>query len=99
MNQNAIKVILSLMLLICLFNMPYGYYQVVRFAGALGFTLLAYYCYEQNRKVEMILYILLALLFQPFLKVSLGRTIWNVVDVIVSVGMLGSLIIKRTEAR
>jgi hypothetical protein len=99
MSQNAIKIILSLMLLICLLNMPYGYYQAVRFAGALGFTLLAYYYYEQNRKTQVIVYVLLAFLFQPFIKVSLGRTIWNAVDVIVSVCLLGSLIFKRTESR
>lgn len=99
MYQNAIKIILSLMLLICLLNMPYGYYQAVRFAGALGFTLLAYHCYEQNRKIEVIVYVLFALLFQPFIKVSLGRTIWNVVDVIVSVGLIGSLFFKKTEPK
>jgi hypothetical protein len=99
MYQNAIKIILSLMLLVCLLNMPYGYYQAVRISGALGFTLLAYYCHEQNRKIEVIVYVLLALLFQPFIKVSLGRTIWNVVDVIVSVGLLGSFIFKRTELK
>ncbi len=27
----------------------------------------------------------LALLFQPFIKIALGRTIWNVVDVMVAV--------------
>lgn len=27
----------------------------------------------------------LALLFQPFIKIALGRTIWNVVDVIVAI--------------
>ena len=30
----------------------------------------------------------LALLFQPFLKVALGRTTWNVVDVVVAVGLV-----------
>jgi len=31
----------------------------------------------------------LALLFQPFFKISLGRTLWNIVDVIVGIGLLG----------
>ena len=74
--------------------MPYGYYQVVRFTGMLGFLLLAYLCYQQNNKTEPIIYIALALLFQPFLKIALGRTVWNVVDVIVSIGLIASLFIK-----
>lgn len=101
MYQMAIKIILSIMLLLCLLNMPYGYYQAVRFSGALGFSLLAYYCYEQNRRIELIVYIMLALLFQPLVKVSLGRTIWNLVDVIVSVGLIVSLFFstKKTEPK
>jgi hypothetical protein len=31
------------------------------------------------------------LLFQPFFKISLGRTLWNMVDVIVAVGLLLSV--------
>ena len=30
----------------------------------------------------------LALLFQPFFKIALGRTVWNVVDVVVAIGLL-----------
>lgn len=29
-----------------------------------------------------------ALLFQPFVKVALGRTMWNVVDVVVAIGLI-----------
>ena len=31
---------------------------------------------------------ILALLFQPFYKIALGRTVWNVVDVIVAIGLI-----------
>ena len=30
----------------------------------------------------------LALLFQPFYKIALGRTVWNIVDVIVAIGLI-----------
>ena len=33
----------------------------------------------------MVLFVVLALLFQPFLPLSLGRVIWNIVDVVVAV--------------
>ena len=88
MLQTIIKITLSIIFLLCLLDMPYGYYQAVRFIGMLGFALLAYYSYDDNKKVEVIIYISLALLFQPFLKVALGRTIWNVVDVIVAAGLI-----------
>jgi len=35
----------------------------------------------------------LAILFQPLLKIALGREGWNVVDVIVGVGLLVSMFV------
>ena len=74
--------------------MPYGYYKVTRFIGMLGFALLAYYSFQQNKKTEVIIYVALALLFQPFLKVALGMNIWNITDVIVSVGLIISIFVN-----
>jgi len=71
--------------------MPYGYYQFVRLAGLVGFAILAYQANQQGRQTEMLVYIGLALLFQPFIKVALGRQLWNIVDVIVGVGLLISV--------
>ena len=98
MLRVLIKIGLSVIFLLCLLDMPYGYYQAVRFVGMLGFAILAYYSYEDNKKVEVIIYIALALLFQPFLKVAFGRTIWNVVDVIVAAGLIISLFVKPKKA-
>lgn len=94
MKQLFIKLILSIFFLVCLLPMPYSYYQAVRFIGFLGFALLAYFGYQENRKVEVIIFISLALLFQPFIKVALGRTGWNIVDVIVSAWLIISLFVK-----
>jgi hypothetical protein len=91
MNKYIIKIILSVLLFLCLVDMPYGYYQFVRFASCVAF---AYFAYEENEKEQKkiaIIYLLLAILFQPFLKISLGRELWNIVDVIVGVGLLISL--------
>ena len=71
--------------------MPYGFYQFVRFVAMIGFAYLAYSANEQNSKNEMLIYIALSILFQPFLKIALGRTIWNIMDVITSIGLLISV--------
>jgi hypothetical protein len=39
----------------------------------------------------MLIYGVLALLFQPFFKISLGRDLWNMVDVVVGIGLLVSV--------
>jgi len=77
--------------------MPYGFYQFVRFAGLIGFIILAYKARQENKQTEMIIYIGLALLFQPFFKIVLGRTLWNFVDAIVGIGLLVSVFKQKNE--
>lgn len=60
-----------------------------------GFAYLAYSAKGQDNKNEMFVYIGLAILFQPFIKIALGRTIWNIVDIVVGIGLLLSLAIHK----
>src|SRR5690606_6556295 len=95
---NVIKVILAVLFFICLAEMPYGYYQLVRFAALIGFGILTYKANEQKKHTEMLIYVGLALLFQPFFKIALGREIWNIVDVVVGIGLLLSIFMKLKES-
>lgn len=79
--------------------MPYGFYQFVRFAGLIGFVILAYQANEQGKQIEMIIYGAFAILFQPFFKIALGREIWNIVDVIVGIGLILSIWISPKKAQ
>lgn len=74
--------------------MPYGYYELVRFLGLIGFVILANEARQNERQTEMIIYIGLALLFQPFFKIALGRQIWNIVDVTIGIALILSIFIK-----
>jgi hypothetical protein len=96
---NAIKIVLAILFFLCLADMPYGYYQFVRFAGLIGFAVLAYQANLQGRQSEMIIYSGLALLFQPFFKIALGRQMWNIVDVVVGIGLLISIFMKPKESQ
>ena len=62
--------------------MPYGYYQLVRFLGMTGFLVLAYNAYKSNNIPFAIVWFASGVLINPIIKISLGRTIWNVVDVV-----------------
>ena len=77
--------------------MPYGFYQFVRFTALIGFGVLAYKANEEHKNTEMIIFGALALLFQPFFKIALGRELWNVVDVIVGIALIVSLFMNRTK--
>lgn len=94
MTDRFIKVILAILFFLCLADMPYGFYQFVRFAGLVGFAVLAYQANQQGRQTEMIIHGGLALLFQPFFKIALDRQMWNIVDVVVGIGLILSIFIK-----
>ena len=94
-----IKIILAILLFLCLADMPYGYYQFVRFSSCIAFVYIAYISNEEKLTNQAIIYVVLALLFQPFIKISLGRDLWNIVDVIVSVGLILSTIIESKKSK
>ena len=87
------------LLLLCLAPMPYGYYQLVRFVAMVVFGVMAYKYYEEKKNALAITFGALALLFQPFIKVALGRTMWNVVDVAVAIGLIVLFIIEKDKGK
>ena len=91
--NGAVYIVLSVLLLLCLAPMPYGYYQLVRFIAAVVFIVLAWHNYNTKEVCLTVVFGALALLFQPFFKIALGRILWNIVDVIVA-GMLIIMWIK-----
>ena len=90
--EKLIKIILAILFFLCLLDMPYGFYQIVRLIALVSFVILAYKSNKQEDKTAVIIFVGLALLFQPFFKIALGRMLWNIVDVIVGLGLLLSLI-------
>ena len=86
--MKQIEIILAVLLLLCLAPMPYGYYQFVRFVAMVVFAVMAYRYYEEKKNQLAIVFGALALLFQPFIKVALGKAIWNVVDVVVAIALI-----------
>ena len=95
--ESAIKLVLAILFFLCLLDLPYGFYQLVRFAALVGFAILSYNSYSREEYTAAIIYVVLALLFQPLFKVSLGRDVWNVLDVIVGVGLLVSIFRSRAK--
>ena len=96
--NNAIKIVVPVLLFLCLADMPYGYYQFVRFIGIIVFAILSYQVYQQGRQIEMIIFGGLSLLFQPFFKMALDRKLWNTDDAVVGTGLLISVLMKKKES-
>ena len=94
--MRPIYLTIAALLLLCLAPMPYGYFQFVRVVAMIAFAVLSYMFYTEDKIPLAITCGGLALLFQPFLKVVLGRTMWNIVDVIVAIVLI-ALTIKQIK--
>jgi len=84
----AVIYITSTMLLIAVAPLPYGYYTLLRLVvtGVLGWA--AYISYTRNNYVLPWIFILIALLFNPIIKVHFQKEIWIVIDIAVCVFLL-----------
>ena len=90
--MNTFKLITAIALLLCLAPMPYGYYILVRYIATILFGIMAYQYYREKKEALMIVFGALAILFQPIVKIPLGRGMWNVVDVAMAVILIISLL-------
>lgn len=82
--RKILQIAIAILLVICLFDMPYGYYNLVRFASMVVFAILAYSYFKEDKSALGVTFAALALLFQPFFKIVLGKPLWNIVDVAVA---------------
>lgn len=80
--KRILKIVMAILLVICLFDMPYGYYNLIRFIAMIVFSYFSYSYFKDSRPALGFSFAALALLFQPFVKIALGKDIWNVVDVV-----------------
>jgi hypothetical protein len=77
--------------------MPYGFYEFVRFIALVGFSVLAYQSFKSKNINLTIIYIGFAILFQPLFKIALGRTLWNVTDIVVAIFLITTIIHPQIE--
>ena len=89
---------LAAILLLCLLHLPYGAYTLIRFVAMVGFGVIAVKYFNEEKIPLAVVFGALALLFQPFLKIHLGRTVWNFVDVVVAV-LLIALTLYEIKAK
>jgi hypothetical protein len=47
---------------------------------------------EKENQTAMIIYGVFVLLFQPIFKIALGQKLWNLIDVVVGIGILITVI-------
>ena len=80
--------ILAIGMFVCLADMPYGYFQLIRTIATIFFVIAAAEEFNKNKVQTGYIFIGLAILFQPLFKIALGRDFWNIVDVLVGIWLV-----------
>ncbi len=93
--ENLVRVALALLLVGCLADMPYGYFRAVRFLGTAGFVYLAFQEKARNNDEMFWFWVVSAVIINPIVKISLGRVLWNIVDVIWAAILVWPLLNRR----
>ncbi len=70
------------MLLISLADLPYGYYQLLRFVTCGVAMYVAYTAYKWQKVWVVWLFGFVALLFNPLIPIHLSRELWQPIDVL-----------------
>jgi hypothetical protein len=96
--ERIIKIGLTLLFLGCLADMPYGYYQFVRYVGMIGFGVLAFQAKGKGNDGFFFFWLLSAILINPIFKISLGRGLWNGVDVIWAVVLMATIFYNTSNS-
>ncbi len=95
-----IAMVAVVMLIVALFEMPYGYYTFLRLAVMTAALLGAFHAFKMiNAPFWVVTMGLVALLFNPVIPVHLTRDIWAIIDVAVASVFLGYLFILRRQPR
>ncbi len=74
------------MLLIGALPIPwYDYYTLLRIVACSVFAFAAFISFRRRRRPLAIAFVILALCFNPFIKVHFPTEVWNLVDVVAAV--------------
>jgi len=74
-------IISSVMLLVAILPLPYGFYTLLRIVVTASAAFAAYYFFEENDTQSGIIFALIALLFNPLIPIHLDKAIWMPIDI------------------
>ena len=93
--MKAIKIVLAALCLLCLFDMPYSYYELFRIIAMCSFVFLAYK--EREKEFWLLLWVISAIIVQPFYKFMIVREVWNIIDLIWAALLLYQVLFNKKE--
>ncbi len=86
------------MLFIGAMPLPYGYYTFLRLVICGVFAYAAFVSFKRKAKILPLVYGLLAILFNPLIKIHLPKEVWMVIDIGTGIFLLVTAKAIRTKA-
>jgi len=87
-ETNFIKyfIILSIIMLFgTIAEWPYGYYTFLRWITCISSILVAFQAFEKNIDWAKVVFVIIAILFNPLAPIYLSRSIWIPIDIITAI--------------
>lgn len=78
--------------------LPYGYYTLLRLVACGVFAFAAFVAFERKNKTLPWIYGLLALVYNPIIKIFLPKEIWALVDVAAGILLLSTAKTVKTNS-
>ena len=88
-------VVASVMLLIAVAPLPYGYYQFLRWIICGISIYIAYKSYDWGKKWAVWIFAPVAILFNPLIPIHLSKEIWQTIDLFCALLFSLSLLLLR----
>lgn len=74
--------IAALFLFVGIFSWPYVFYQLLRLGIFLVSIFFAYNLYESKKRSQALVFLILGIVFNPFVPLYLSKPVWIVIDIV-----------------
>jgi len=92
-----IRIVVIILLLIGTSHQPIGYYSFLRFVVFAASVYFAYRSLLSPKRHWLIVYTIMAVTFNPFIKIYLEKSTWQAIDVATSLILVASIFTLRKQ--
>lgn len=84
-----------ILLLLALFDLPYGYYNFLRIMIFIISCYSIYVFYKYEKILWVWIFVIIAVLFNPIIPIYLDKSLWKIVDIVAVIIFLISFIFNK----
>jgi hypothetical protein len=93
----AVRIVAGALLAVAILDLPYSYYNFLRITVCGSSIFMIWYFYKFNLPGLSWIFVIPAILFNPFMPIFLDKSTWVSIDIIISGLFFGSLMAVHYE--